>query len=100
MAGASGGTAETLDAAHTGLVVPCESAEGLAGVVVRLLDDPETRAGMGARGREWVARFDWDALGEQARGLFQPNKRRAPEDAKASRLLFAGAGAGPRPGGR
>ena len=71
LAGASGGTAETMDAPHTGRVVPCEAPGPLADAVVDLLEQPALREGMGQRGRAWVTeRFDWEVLGRQARGLF------------------------------
>jgi phosphatidylinositol alpha-1,6-mannosyltransferase len=92
VAGASGGTVETLDAPHTGLVVPCESPVGLADTVVRLLEDPELRVGMGARGRQWVERFDWDALGRQARGLFKQDPGQAPQGAEGNRPTLPGGG--------
>jgi phosphatidylinositol alpha-1,6-mannosyltransferase len=41
IAGASGGTAETMRIPETGLVVPCDGPEALADAVVELLDDPE-----------------------------------------------------------
>jgi phosphatidylinositol alpha-1,6-mannosyltransferase len=72
VAGASGGTAETMRIAETGLVVPCDGPDELAAVVVELLADPDRRARMGAAARAWVVeRFDWESLSRQAEVLFQ-----------------------------
>jgi phosphatidylinositol alpha-1,6-mannosyltransferase len=71
VAGASGGTAETIIPAETGLLVPCEAPEALAAACAALLGDPVRRARLGARGRTWVTdRFDWAVLTGQARSLF------------------------------
>jgi phosphatidylinositol alpha-1,6-mannosyltransferase len=71
VAGASGGTAETLRDLETGRVVCCDRPDELAAVVAELLADPAGRARMGAAGRQWaVEHFDWTALGQQARQLF------------------------------
>jgi phosphatidylinositol alpha-1,6-mannosyltransferase len=72
LAGASGGTAETMRVPETGRVVCCEDPGRLAAAVVELLGDPGRLDRMGAAGRRWVVeRFDWDALGRQARRLFR-----------------------------
>ena len=71
IAGASGGTAETLNEGVTGRVVPCEGPDALAAVVAELLADESLRNRMGVAAREWAAtRFDWDALAAQAGRLF------------------------------
>jgi phosphatidylinositol alpha-1,6-mannosyltransferase len=71
LAGASGGTAETMRAAETGVVVPCDEPAALADAVAGLLADPARLARMGTEAREWVVeRFDWEALARQARDLF------------------------------
>jgi phosphatidylinositol alpha-1,6-mannosyltransferase len=72
VAGASGGTAETMDAPRTGLVVPCEAPGALAKVVADLLMDSERRGRMGRAGRDWmVERFDWDVLSRRAERIFR-----------------------------
>ena len=72
VAGESGGTAETMRVPDTGRIVPCESFEALADVVVTLLVDEPLRARMGASAREWAAsRFDWTTLTRQAAQLFE-----------------------------
>jgi phosphatidylinositol alpha-1,6-mannosyltransferase len=71
IAGASGGTAETMDAPRTGRVVPCETPDAIVPAVAELLRDAELRASMGRAGREWaVAQFDWNSLARQAAELF------------------------------
>jgi phosphatidylinositol alpha-1,6-mannosyltransferase len=72
LAGASGGTAETMRVPDTGRVVCCEDPRRLGAAVTELLTNPEVLARMGAAGRQWVVeRFDWDALSRQARRLFR-----------------------------
>lgn len=71
VAGLSGGTAETMQAPTTGLVVDCESSETLAEALAGLLADADRRAAMGAAARRWaVERFDWPALSRSAESLF------------------------------
>jgi phosphatidylinositol alpha-1,6-mannosyltransferase len=71
IAGASGGTAETMRIPETGLAIPCDEPGNLAAAVVELLADPGRRARMGAAAREWVVeRFDWGNLSRQAEALF------------------------------
>lgn len=72
LAGASGGTAETMRIPETGRVVPCEEPVPLAAAVVELLSDRARLDQMGAAGREWaVEHLDWAALTRQALGLFE-----------------------------
>lgn len=67
IAGASGGTAETMQAMRTGLAVPCETPDELARSVSELLSDPERLASMGNDARSWaVENFEWEALARQA----------------------------------
>jgi phosphatidylinositol alpha-1,6-mannosyltransferase len=78
VAGASGGTAETLLQGETGYTVCCDGHEDLAGLITELLADPERRQRLGQRGREWaVENFDWGPLSRQAKRIFQGLK--APE---------------------
>ncbi len=72
LAGASGGTAETMRVPETGRIVPCETPDALADVVIELLSNPERRERMGLAAREWVTeRFDWEPLSRHARRLFE-----------------------------
>jgi phosphatidylinositol alpha-1,6-mannosyltransferase len=71
LAGASGGTAETMSIPETGLVIDCTSPEPLAMAVIELLQDPVRRRRMGAAARRWVVEhFEWDSLALQAAEIF------------------------------
>jgi phosphatidylinositol alpha-1,6-mannosyltransferase len=71
VAGDSGGTAETLKIPETGRVIPCDSPDRLAAVVVELLNNSDLRAQMGQAGRQWVVeKFDWTTLSRRAEELF------------------------------
>lgn len=71
VAGASGGTAETMQLGTTGEIVPCEDPTLLADTVVRLLADPDRLIAMGATGRAWCeANFDWEILVQRAQDIF------------------------------
>lgn len=72
LAGASGGTAETMEIPETGRVVPCEGPAALAAAVVAMLADRREldRMGRAAR-RRAVEQFDWDVLGRRAAQLFR-----------------------------
>jgi phosphatidylinositol alpha-1,6-mannosyltransferase len=83
VAGASGGTAETMRIPDTGLVVPCDGPEPLAALLTELLPDRERLARMGAAGRRWaVEQFDWAALGRQAVRIWQGRARRGRHPAQ------------------
>ncbi len=72
LAGASGGTAETMRVPETGHVVPCDTPEPLAEAINDLLADSTRLAEMGQRGRDWVCeRFDWERLAAEAKTVFQ-----------------------------
>ncbi|MDA0281997.1 MAG: glycosyltransferase [Planctomycetota bacterium] len=72
LAGASGGTRETMNIGRTGVVVPCENADGLAAEVTRLLLDRDSLEDMGKAARPWVVRhLDWNALSKQAAEQFE-----------------------------
>lgn len=76
VAGASGGTAETMSIPATGQVVPCEEPGPLAALLTELLSDPARRARMGDAARAWaVEHFDWSTLSRQAATIFQYNPR-------------------------
>jgi phosphatidylinositol alpha-1,6-mannosyltransferase len=72
LAGASGGTAETMWIPETGRVVNCDGPQDLASLVIELLGDHDRLTRMGQAARQWVVeRFDWAALSHQAELLFQ-----------------------------
>jgi phosphatidylinositol alpha-1,6-mannosyltransferase len=71
IAGASGGTADTLQPGVTGELVNCEQPEILADAVAGLLLDPGRGRRMAEQARRWtVATFEWNALVPQASELF------------------------------
>jgi phosphatidylinositol alpha-1,6-mannosyltransferase len=71
VAGASGGTAETMQIPETGRVVCCDRPDELAALVAALLVDRDLLDRMGRAARRWaVERFDWEALGRRARQVF------------------------------
>jgi phosphatidylinositol alpha-1,6-mannosyltransferase len=71
IAGASGGTADTLLDGETGWLVRCEEPGPLAEAVVDLLRDRSRLAAMGEAARHWVVeRFDWAVIrGQMAAAL-------------------------------
>jgi phosphatidylinositol alpha-1,6-mannosyltransferase len=72
IAGASGGTAETMRIPETGRVVSCDGPEEVAVLVAELLRDRDRREAMGRAGRQWVVdNFDWEVLCRQAAALFR-----------------------------
>jgi phosphatidylinositol alpha-1,6-mannosyltransferase len=82
LAGASGGTPETMRIPETGRVIPCDDPRPLATAVIELLADRPQLLRMGEAGRAWVVeRFDWQPLARQAAALFQcdpPPANRSP----------------------
>jgi phosphatidylinositol alpha-1,6-mannosyltransferase len=74
LAGASGGTTETMRIPETGQVIPCDRPDELATVMVELLSDRERLQRMGQAARCWVVdHFDWETLARQASELFAGN---------------------------
>ena len=76
LAGASGGTAETMRVGHSGLIVDCTRPEPLADAVIDLLAGDASRLeAMGRCGRQWVVEnLDWPVLTEQLRRCFIGNR--------------------------
>lgn len=71
VAGASGGTAETMRVPETGLLVACAGPDELGAVVTELLVDRERLDRMGAAARAWAVEwFDWAVLMPPAQRLF------------------------------
>jgi phosphatidylinositol alpha-1,6-mannosyltransferase len=76
VAGASGGTAETMRIPETGQIVSCDSPDKLARVLVESLSDRESLELIGQAARRWaVQRFDWESLTRQAQELFAGTAR-------------------------
>jgi phosphatidylinositol alpha-1,6-mannosyltransferase len=70
IAGASGGTRETMRVPETGLIIPCEEPIILANTVIALLTDPSILAAMGTAARDWASsQFDWQSLCSVAQTL-------------------------------
>jgi phosphatidylinositol alpha-1,6-mannosyltransferase len=71
IAGASGGTAETMRPGSTGLLVDCAESANLVRAVLELLGDPQRCVSMGRAARAWVVeRFDWESLRHEAAEIF------------------------------
>ncbi len=71
VAGASGGTAETLDPDRTGLTLPADTPEQLVAGLMPLVTDPTRLRRYADNARDWVQRhFDWDHLAGRAAELF------------------------------
>ncbi len=72
LAGASGGTAETMRIPETGRVVCCDNVDEIADNVVELMTDPQLRDRMGKAARQWtVKNFGWESLSRQAIQIFE-----------------------------
>jgi len=71
IAGASGGTAETMNVPTTGEIVPCEAPDVLARRIAEQLQSPAMLLSRGLAARNWaVTQFDWDALATHAEHAF------------------------------
>lgn len=72
IAGASGGTAETMRIPQTGKVVNCDGPDELAHLVSEWLGNRPLLEQMGQAARTWVVtHFDWAVLSRQAEDLFR-----------------------------
>jgi phosphatidylinositol alpha-1,6-mannosyltransferase len=79
IAGASGGTVDTLRPGHTGEIVDTSLPGALADAVLSMLTDPDRRSSMGVQARQWVcSRFAWDVLAERAGALFKSGATARP----------------------
>lgn len=66
------GFGDAVEALGSGLAVKVDDVEGLAQALVRLLQDPEERMRMGARGRAAVQQaHTWDARAAELESLFE-----------------------------
>ena len=66
VAGASGGAPDAVLEGETGLVVDGTDPSAIAAAISSLLLDPERRAAMSARGREWAqSEWSWKIWGER-----------------------------------
>ena len=71
------GLVDAVREGETGLLVEAGRADDLARGMRRLLDDPSQRRSLGASGRSWARRFDWDDI---ARGQEEVYLRAAAEN--------------------
>lgn len=70
VAGDSGGAPDAVLDGETGWVVPGGSPAPTADRIITLLQDPDLRRTMGARGRAWVEeKWRWDLLAERLKEL-------------------------------
>lgn len=65
VAGRSGGAVEAVAGGVSGRLVDPQSVEDIAATLTALLLDDEERARLGRGGREWAARFTWEAAAER-----------------------------------
>jgi len=85
LAGASGGTAETMKIPETGRLVCCDTPDQLAEAVIELLSDRSRLDQMGAAGRRWVVDgFDWTSLAAKADQVFRRERTPLTSDCLAS----------------
>jgi phosphatidylinositol alpha-1,6-mannosyltransferase len=72
IAGASGGTAETMHIPETGRVVNCDGADDLAKLLIEWLANRSLLERMGTAARRWaVSHFDWSAVVRKAGTIFE-----------------------------
>ena len=73
VAGRSGGAPETVRDGITGTVVDGSRAPAVAAAIIRILDDPQMAAAMGAAGRSWARKqWSWETLGSKMREVLLP----------------------------
>jgi phosphatidylinositol alpha-1,6-mannosyltransferase len=73
LAGASGGTAETMNLNETGVIVQCDEPKELAQRIAALLSDRVRLAQIGTAARHWaVEQFDWSSLCRRAEAMLLP----------------------------
>ena len=54
----------------TGVLVPAEDPEALAGAMTDLLENPRRRADLGRNGRAWAANFSWDRIAAEQERVY------------------------------
>lgn len=76
LAGASGGTADTLIQNETGRRIDCQDPNFLAKTIIEMLSDRKQLEQMGRKGREFVtSTFDWEILAKNAQDVFADVKK-------------------------
>jgi len=56
---------------ETGLLVPFNGVNALAGAMTEMLVDEGLRGGMSRRAREWATRFSWETTAKKALGAIE-----------------------------
>lgn len=64
------GLVDAIQRDRTGLLVPAEDPEALAGAMNRLLEDSRLRAELGNNGRAWAASFSWDRIAREQERIY------------------------------
>ena len=64
------GLVDAIQRDRTGLLVPAENPEALAGAMKHLLENPQRRADLGRNGREWAANFSWDRIAREQERVY------------------------------
>jgi len=64
------GVEEAIIAGETGLLVPQDDPDALAGAIARLLQDEPLRARMGAAGRAYARTQDWSAVAGRVKDVY------------------------------
>ena len=59
----------------TGLLVPAEDPEALAGAMKHLLENSRLRADLGRNGRAWAANFSWDRIAREQERVYERSLR-------------------------
>ena len=81
IAGASGGTRETMNIPETGSVIDCTTPNELAVWISKLLLDSNHLSEMGLASRKWaVENFDWESLAQKAASMFGTSIEQASVD--------------------
>lgn len=65
------GLTDAVQDGKTGILVASEDTDALAAGMRRLLDDSSLRSGLGAEGRTWARRFDWEEIARAQEGVLQ-----------------------------
>ena len=55
---------------RTGVLVPSEDPDALAGAMTDLLENPRRRAALGRNGRAWAAKFSWDRIAAEQERVY------------------------------
>ena len=64
------GLVDAIRPGRTGLLVPAEDPEALAGAMNRLLLNARMRADLGKNGRAWAANFSWDRIAREQERVY------------------------------